>query len=66
MHEVVAGSGGNTIIIHLALLSTGINEEYVKVFGSPQTQYQSVEHYLQFMENPTVRRKVARYPRILN
>ena len=22
-------------------------------FGSPQTQYQSVEHYLQLMDNPT-------------
>ena len=29
MHQVVAGSGGNTI--DLALLSTGINEEYIKV-----------------------------------
>ena len=29
MHQVVAGSGGN--IIDLALLSTGINEEYIKV-----------------------------------
>ena len=29
MHQVVAGSGGNTI--DLALLSTGINEEFVKV-----------------------------------
>ena len=29
MHQVVAGSGGNTI--DLTLLSTGINEEYIKV-----------------------------------
>ena len=29
MHQVVAGSGGNTI--DLALLSTGTNEEYIKV-----------------------------------
>ena len=29
MHQVVTGSGGNTI--DLALLSTGINEEYIKV-----------------------------------
>ena len=29
MHQVVAGLGGNTI--DLALLSTGINEEYIKV-----------------------------------
>ena len=32
----------------------GINEEYIKGFGSPKTQYQSVQHYLQpIMENPT-------------
>ena len=29
MHQVVAGSGGNTI--DLALFSMGINEEYIKV-----------------------------------
>ena len=29
MHQVVAGSGGNTI--DLALLSTGMNKEYIKV-----------------------------------
>ena len=29
MHQVVAGAGGNTI--ELALLSTGINEDYIKV-----------------------------------
>ena len=29
MHQVVAGSGGNTI--DQALLSTGINEEYIEV-----------------------------------
>ena len=52
MHQVVAGSGGNTI--HVAPRSTGIHEEYIKVLGSPQTQYQSVGHYyLQLMENPT-------------
>ena len=29
MHQVVAGSGGNTI--DLALLFTGVNEEYINV-----------------------------------
>ena len=55
MHQVEAGSGGNTIDLLIALLSTGIKEDYINQgFGSPQTQqYQSVEHYLQIMENPT-------------
>ena len=53
MRQVVAGSGKNTI--HLALLSTGINEEYIKVFWFPSNTVpnQSVVHYLQLMENPT-------------
>ena len=49
VHDVVAGSGENTF--HLAL-SAKINEEYLKMFGSPQTQYQSVEHYPERMANP--------------
>ena len=54
MHQVEAGSGGNSIDLLIALLSTGTNEEYIQPgFGFPQTQYQSVEHYLQLMENPT-------------
>ena len=44
MHQIVAGSGWNNI--DLALLSTGINDEYTKGFGFPQTQCQSVQHYL--------------------
>ena len=48
----VAGSGGNTI--DLALLSTGINEEYIKVsVPLKHSTKQIVEHYLQLMENPT-------------
>ena len=30
MHQGVAGSGGNTIDLLIALLSTGIHEEYIK------------------------------------
>ena len=53
MHQVVAGSGGNTI--DLALLSTGINEEYTEVRFPSNTVVvpKSVEHYLQLLENPT-------------
>ena len=51
MHLVVAGSVGNTI--DLALLSMEIKRGVHEGFGSPHTQYQSVEHSLQRMKNPT-------------
>ena len=50
MHEVVAGSGEDTI--DLALLSTGINEEYIKDSARlKRSSTKSVEHYLRLMEN---------------
>lgn len=52
IQDVVAGSGGNPFHL-LVALSTGLNEEFIKAFGCSQTQYQSVEHYLQLMANPT-------------
>ena len=52
MHQVVAGSGGNTI--DLALLSARIHEEHTKVsVPLKHSTKQSVEHYLRLMENPT-------------
>ena len=52
MHQVVAGSGGDTI--DLALLSTRRNKECIKVsVPVKHSTKESVEHYLQLMENPT-------------
>ena len=49
MHEVVAGSGGNTI--DLGLLSTGVNEEYIKVLVSLKYSTKQIdEHYLHLTE----------------
>ena len=50
MHDIVPSSGGNAF--HQAT-TTGINEEHIKISGSPQTHYHSVDHYLQLMTNPS-------------
>ena len=48
MHDVMPGSGGNTF--HQDI-TTGINQEYIKICGSPQIQHHSVDHYLQLTAN---------------
>ena len=48
MHDIIPGSGRNAF--HQAI-TTGINEEYIKISGSPQTHYYSVDHYVQLMTN---------------
>ena len=54
MHHAMAGSGGNTIDIRVALLYTGINEDYIKAsVPLKHSTKQGVKHYLQLMENPT-------------
>ena len=50
MHAIIPVSGGNTV--HQAI-ATGINEEYMKISGSPQTHYHSVDHYRQLMADPS-------------
>ena len=52
MRQVVAGSDGNTV--DLALRSTEINEEYINLsLRLKHNTKQSVEHWLQPMENPS-------------
>ena len=53
MHQVVAGSGGNTIYRSSSTLY-GDKRGGHQGFGFPQTQYLSVEHYLQLMGNSTM------------
>ena len=50
IHAIIPGSGGNTV--HQAI-TTGINEEYIKISGSPQTYFHRVDHYLQLMATPS-------------
>ena len=50
MYDIIPGSGGNTF--HQAV-TTGMNEECIKISGSLQTRYQSVDHYLQLIANPS-------------
>ena len=50
MHDIIPGSGGNTFN---QAITTGTNEEYIKISGSPQSHYHSLDHYLQLMVNPS-------------
>lgn len=49
LHNPIPGSGGN---IFYQLISAGIDQELIRILGSPPTTYSSVEQYLQFMSQP--------------